>query len=63
MTLTMTFMLFTTVALEALAFLEANEARLNARARKLLAWLRRRYPVRETVYADDEIVVTKIPLA
>ena len=54
--------MFTTVALEALSFLEANEARLNARARKLLAWLRERYPIRETVYADDEIVVTKIPL-
>lgn len=55
-------MMFTTVCLEALAFLEANEGRLNARARRLLEWLRRRYPVRETVFANDEFMITKIPL-
>ena len=25
-------------------------------------WLRRRYPVRETVFANDEFMITKIPL-
>ena len=42
--------------------LEAHQAHLNARGRKLLTWLLARYPVRETVYADDEVWVTKIPI-
>ena len=53
---------FTTICLEAIVFLEANEAHLNARARKLLAWLRHRYPSRKVVYADDEVWITQIPL-
>jgi hypothetical protein len=55
-------MMFTTVCLEALAGLEASEGGLNAQGRKLLEWLRRRYPVRETFRVNDEIMVTKIPL-
>jgi hypothetical protein len=55
-------MMFTTVCLETLAFLEANEGRLNARAGRLLTWLRRRYPVRETFPVNDAFWVTKIPL-
>ena len=57
-----TFGMFTAVCLETLDSLEANEVRINAQGRKLLEWLRRRYPVRETVFADDEFKVTKIPL-
>ena len=51
---------FTATALEAFAFLEANEGRLNTRARKLLTWLRARYPSRQTFRLDDQTMVTKI---
>jgi hypothetical protein len=54
--------MFTTVCLETLNGLEAHEERLNARGCTLLAWLRRRYPVRETFRLNDEFIVTKIPL-
>ena len=56
-----TFGSFTASCLEALHMLEA-QARLNPRGNKLLNWLKARYPIRETVYADDEGMVTKIPL-
>ena len=54
--------MFTAVCFETLDSLEANEARINAQGRKLLEWLRRRYPVRETVFDNGEVKVTKIPL-
>jgi hypothetical protein len=53
---------FTALCLETFAALESREARLNTRGRKLLAWLRRRYPVRETFRIDDKTMVTKIPI-
>ena len=58
----MTYGMFTSVCFETLDSLEANEARINAQGRKLLEWLRRRYPVRETVFDNGEVKVTKIPL-
>ena len=38
------------------------QAHLNPRGKKLQAWLTARYPIRETVYADDEVMITKIPI-
>jgi hypothetical protein len=58
----MTYGTFTAACFETLDSLEANEAYINARGRSPLAWLRRRYPVRETVFDNGEVKVTKIPL-